>query len=107
MSTVKQFTDATFESDVLQSDQTVLVDFWAPWCGPCRALTPTIEDLAQDADENVAIGKLNVDEDPGAAASMGITSIPAVLVFKGGQVVNTLVGVQPKEAYESALKAVA
>jgi len=107
MSTVKQFTDATFESDVLQSDQTVLVDFWAPWCGPCRALTPTIEDLAQDADENVAIGKLNVDENPGAAASMGITSIPAVLVFKGGQVVNTLVGVQPKEAYESALKAVA
>lgn len=101
------FTDANFQQEVLNSDQPVLVDFWAPWCGPCRALTPTIEQLADDYDSTVAVGKLNVDENPETAAALGITSIPAVLLFRNGEVVNTLVGVQPRETYDQALQAVA
>ena len=107
MSKTRTFTDAGFQQDVLNSEQPVLVDFWAPWCGPCRALTPTIEELAEDHDPQVAVGKLNVDENPATAAAMGITSIPAVLVFRNGEVVDTLVGVQSKETYDKALQAVA
>ena len=103
MSNSLHFTDANFQSEVLQSDQPVLVDFWAAWCGPCRAVGPTIEELAQRFDGTVKVGKLNIDENPQAANDFGIHSIPAVLLFKGGKVVETLLGAQSKERYEAAL----
>ena len=106
MTKTRTFTDSNFEQDVLNGDRPVLVDFWAPWCGPCRALTPTIEELAEAHDPNISVGKLNVDENQETAAAMGITSIPAVVVFKDGEVVDTLVGVQPKSTYDRALQAV-
>ncbi len=107
MSKPLHFTDANFQSEVLESDQPVLVDFWAAWCGPCRAVGPTIEELAKQYDGTVKVGKLNVDENQQSAGSFGIHSIPAVLLFKDGKVVETLVGVQPKQRYEQALQQVA
>ncbi len=107
MSKPLHFTDANFQSEVLDSDQPVLVDFWAAWCGPCRVVGPTIEELAKQYDGTVKVGKLNIDENPQSPSSFGIHSIPAVLLFKDGKVVETLVGVQPKERYEQALGQVA
>ncbi len=108
MSQLQQFTDANFKSEVLDSDQPVLVDFWAAWCGPCRAVGPTIEELAEQYDGSVKIGKLNIEENQQAPGDFQISSIPAVLLFKEGKVVETLVGVQSKDRYEAALqKAVA
>ncbi len=100
-----QFTDANFNEEVLERDRTVLVDFWAPWCGPCLALGPTIEQLAEEYEGTVDVGKLNVDDNPETAHAYGISSIPSVLVFRGGEVVERLVGIQPKERYEAALRA--
>jgi len=107
MSKPQEFTDANFQSEVLDSDQPVLVDFWAAWCGPCRAVGPTIDELAKQYDGTVKIGKLNIDENPESPRGFGIQSIPAVLLFKDGKVVEALVGVQPKERYEQALQEVA
>ncbi len=107
MSKPREFTDANFQNEVLESDQPVLVDFWAAWCGPCRLIGPTIEELANQYDGTVKVGKLNVDENPQSAGGFGINSIPAVLLFKDGKVVETLVGVQPKERYEVVLGQVA
>ena len=107
MSKPREFTDANFQSEVLDSDQPVLVDFWAAWCGPCRAVGPTIEELAERYDGTVKVGKLNIDENPQSPGGFGIHSIPAVLLFKDGKVVETLVGVQPKERYDQALQKVA
>ena len=98
-----QFTDANFESEVLGSSQPVLVDFWADWCGPCRLLSPTIEELASELGESAKVGKLNVDENPETAAKYRISSIPSVLVFHDGELVETLVGVQSKQRYRDAL----
>ncbi len=100
-----QFTDATFETEVLKSDTPVLVDFWAPWCGPCQILGPIIEELATEM-QGVKIGKLNVDENPGTASKYGIMSIPSIKIFKGGQIVKEFVGVQSKDTLEAELKAV-
>ena len=107
MSKPYEFTDANFQSEVLNSDKPVLVDFWAAWCGPCRAVGPTIEELADQYDGKVKVGKLNIDENPESPNGFQINSIPAVLLFKDGQVVETLVGVQSKERYQRALDQVA
>lgn len=102
---VAEFTDANFQSDVLDSAQPVLVDFWAPWCGPCRMIAPMIEELAGEYAGSVKIGKLNIDDSPNAASSFGVSSIPTLMIFKGGDVVDRFVGVQPKNRLQKALDA--
>lgn len=97
------FTDQNFESEVLKSTQPVVVDFWAPWCGPCRIVDPIVHELASEYGAKVRIGKLNVDENPQTAQSYGVMSIPSVILFKNGQPVKTMVGAQPKENYKKAI----
>ena len=92
-----EFKDATFEADVLQSDTPVLVDFWAPWCGPCRQLAPTVDAISEEYDGKVKVGKVNTDENPQIATQHQINSIPTLMIFKGGEVVERLVGALPKE----------
>lgn len=94
-------TAANFEEEVLRSDKPVLVDFWATWCGPCRMLAPTIEKIAEEQSGAIKVGKVDVDEEPELAAKYGIASIPTLMVFKGGQVVKTSIGVIPKAAIEA------
>lgn len=97
------FTDSNFQSDVLQSKEPVVVDFWAPWCGPCRIVSPVIEELAKDYEGKVKVGKLNVDDNPNTAGAYGVMSIPSVLFFKDGKPVKTMVGAQPKENYKKTV----
>jgi thioredoxin 1 len=92
-----------FDSEVLKSDTPVLVDFWAPWCGPCKMLTPIIDDLAKEYAGKVKVTKVNVDDNQELAAKFGIRGIPTIMVFKGGEAVSTLVGMQPKEQLAKAL----
>ena len=94
---VQTFTDGNFESSVLQAGVPVLVDFWAEWCGPCRRLAPTVDALAADYGDKVTIGKLNVDENPDTPIKFNVRGIPALLLFKGGQLVDQVVGLAPKE----------
>jgi len=98
-------TDATFTKDVIQSKEAVLVDFWANWCGPCRMVGPIIDQVSKKTEGKAKVFKLNVDENPKISAKYEIRSIPTVLVFKNGQVINQMVGVQPEEAYLQALAA--
>ena len=91
-----EFTDSNFKSEVLDSEKLSVIDFWAEWCGPCRAIGPVIEDLSKEYDGKVNVGKVNVDHNPQVSMNYGITSIPAILFVKGGQVVDKLVGAQPK-----------
>ncbi len=98
-------TDGNFKETVLNSDKVSIVDFWAVWCGPCRMIAPSIEELAKEYDGKAVIGKLNVDENPQVSMEYGIRSIPTVLFFKNGKMVDKQVGVVPKSVLESKLKA--
>ena len=100
---VLTFTDDTWEQDVLQSDVPVLVDFWAEWCQPCKMLGPTIDELAADYGDTAKVGKMNIDDHRQVASQLGVMSIPTVMVFKGGQMVKNLVGINPKQAYAAAI----
>ena len=100
---VQTFTDSNFDQTVLQNGQPVLVDFWAEWCGPCKRLGPTIDQLASEYAGKVTIGKLNVDENPNTAIRFQIRGIPAVMLFKGGQIVESVVGLAPKEDFKRAI----
>ena len=99
-----EFTDQNFEQEVVKSDKPVLVDFWAPWCGPCQMMGPIIDELATEMGEGFKIGKLNVDENSQSASDYGIMSIPAIKVFKNGQIVKEFTGVQNKESLKSELQ---
>ena len=99
------FNDANFEAEVLQSDKLSVVDFWAPWCGPCLALGPTIDALSTEYAGKVNVGKVNVDENPNLSVNYGITSIPCVLFIKGGQIVDKQIGAVPKSVLEKKIQA--
>ncbi|MBC7553265.1 MAG: thioredoxin [Taibaiella sp.] len=97
------FTDSNFDADVLKSDKLSIVDFWAPWCGPCLQLGPTIDALSKEYDGKVNVGKLNVDENPNVSVQYGITSIPCVLFIKNGVVVDKQIGLAPKGAFDKKI----
>ena len=98
-----EITDATFEEVVLKSDKPVVVDFWAEWCGPCKMLGPTIEELSKDFEGQVVVGKVDVDANQDFASQYGVRNIPTVLIFQNGEVVGRQVGVAPKQTYADAL----
>lgn len=100
---IHEFTDQSFDTDVVQADLPVLIDFWAVWCGPCKAIAPTIEEIAGDYAGKVKVGKLNVDQNQNTAMQYGVRSIPTLLIMKSGEVVSQIVGAVPKENITKAL----
>ncbi len=96
MGTIAATSDQSFEADVLKAEGPVLVDFWAPWCGPCRQVAPILEEIAAENDGKITILKLNVDENPKTAAKYGVVSIPTMNIYKGGEVVKQIIGAKPK-----------
>jgi thioredoxin 1 len=103
MSAVPDVTDETFQAEVLQSDKPVLVDFWAPWCGPCRQVAPIVEQIAEDHKDQLKVVKLNIDENQKTPPAYQVTSIPTLNVFRGGQLAKSIVGARPKPVLESEL----
>lgn len=103
MANALDVTDDTFTKEVLESDKTILVDFWAEWCGPCRAVSPILDQIASEHSDKISVVKLNVDDNPQTAMKYQITSIPAMKVYRGGEVVKTVIGAKPKGALESDL----
>lgn len=101
----QEFTDANFQEKVLNSDKLSMIDFWAEWCGPCRAIGPVVEELSKEFEGKVNVGKVDVDKNPELSVQYGITSIPAILFVKGGKVVDKLVGSQPKANFVKKLQA--
>jgi len=100
-----EFTDQNFNTEVLQSDKPVLVDFWAVWCGPCKMIAPIVEELAGEFEGKAKVGKLDVDNNQESAIKYGVRSIPTVLIFKGGKVVDTIIGAVPKVQIKQKLEA--
>ena len=100
---VQEFTDSNWQSEVLDSSVPVVVDFWAPWCGPCRMLAPTIDKLSNEYQGKVKVGKMDTDQNSNTPSSLGISSIPTVIFFKGGQEVGRLVGVNPEAKFKATL----
>ncbi len=100
----RDVTDHSFADDVLASDRPIMVDFWAEWCGPCRAVSPILDQIATEHADKIDVVKLNVDDNPETAMKYQITSIPTMKVFKGGEVVKTVIGAKPKPALESDLQ---
>lgn len=104
MSAAAQVTDDTFKQEVLESDVPVLVDFWAPWCGPCRMVAPVVDEIAEQYVGQVKVVKVNTDDNPGVASQYGIRSIPTLMIFKGGQRVDMVVGAVPKTTLATTLE---
>ena len=102
--TAKAVTDATFDTDVLKSDKPVVVDFWAPWCGPCRQVSPILDEIAAQHDE-ITVVKLNADDNPRVTAQYGITALPTIAVYSGGELVKAIIGAKPKPALLRELSA--
>jgi thioredoxin 1 len=100
-----EFTDTNFQSTVLDSDKLSVIDFWAEWCGPCRAISPVVEELAKEYNGKVNVGKVNVDQNPTLSINYGITSIPAILFIKGGKVVDKQIGAVPKNVLDKKIQA--
>ncbi|KYH28857.1 MULTISPECIES: thioredoxin [Clostridium] len=100
---VREINSRNFIQEVINSEQAVLVDFWAPWCGPCRMLGPVIEELSEDMGDKVKFFKMNVDENPEIASKYRISSIPNVMIFKNGEVVENMVGFRPKQDFEKVI----
>ncbi len=104
MAEVTEVTDQSFEEEVLQSEQPVIIDFWAEWCAPCRAIAPIVKDLATQYGDQVKIVKMNIDENPNTPGRYGVRAIPTVLAFKGGTVAEQLTGARPKSAFEEMVQ---
>lgn len=99
---MREVTDATFQQEVLQAERPVVVDFWAPWCGPCHAITPVLQSLEDEAGDRIVFAKLNVDENPVSAARYGVLSIPTVILFAGGEAKESVLGARSRSHYERA-----
>ena len=103
MANVQELSDSDFPAEVLQATEPVLVDFWAPWCGPCRMIAPLVDELAGENAGSLKVGKINIDDNPNVAAQYGVTSIPTLMIFKGGEVVERFLGIQPKNRLQEAI----